>query len=139
LLVIQFFDIGFGERTGRRARFGLALPVYIGNIRLVKGFPDELWFCTGFQWDTGNQDKNLELHGVTRGEAEEVFFNRPLWVAPDWGHSRNEARYAALGRTAAGRRLTIIFTTRETLIRVISARDMSRRERGVYEQASSKA
>jgi hypothetical protein len=78
------------------------------------------------------------LHGVSRGEAEGTFFNRPFVVAPDAGHSRGESRYAALGRTEEGRRLTIIVTVRATLIRVISARDMSRRERRIYEQAISK-
>ena len=64
-----------------------------------------------------------------------MFFNRPLLVAPDETHSRREVHYAALGQTNGGRRLSIILTTRGTLIRVISARDMSRRERTVYEQA----
>jgi hypothetical protein len=64
-----------------------------------------------------------------------VFFQRPILVATDAAHSRDEPRYAALGKTAAGRRLTIVFTIRGDSIRVISARPMSRRERRVYEQA----
>lgn len=104
----------------------------------MAGFPDELTQCTAFEWDVGNAEKNWEGHEVSRGEAEETFFNRPLVVAPDAEHSGREARYAALGRTEEGRRLTIIFTVRGTLIRVISARDMSRRERRIYEQAASK-
>jgi len=52
----------------------------------------------------------------------------------DAGHSGQEPRYAALGKTEDGRRLTVIFTVRGNLIRVISARDMSRRERRIYEQ-----
>ena len=116
----------------------LAVAVYAGNIQAVPGFPDEFADCTGFEWDAGNAEKNWELHDVSRGEAEEIFFNRPLVVAPDAGHSRREARFAALGRTEEGRRLTIVSTLRGTLIRVISARDMSRRERRIYEQASTK-
>lgn len=104
----------------------------------MTGFPDELTSCTGFDWDAGNAEKNWELHQVSRGEAEQVFFTRPLVVASDAGHSGQERRYAALGKTEEGRRLTIIFTVRGTLIRVISARDMSRRERRIYEQAGSK-
>jgi uncharacterized protein len=115
----------------------LALLVYTGNIQAVKGFPDELSSCTGFDWDAGNAEKNWELHEVSRGEAEAIFFARPLFVAPDSEHSHHEPRYAALGRTAKGRRLTVIFTVRGTLIRVISARDMSRRERRIYEQTGS--
>jgi hypothetical protein len=104
----------------------------------VERFSDELARCTGFEWDAGNADKNWELHAVSRGETENVFFNRPLVVAPDTGHSLREARYAALGKTEKGRRLTVIFMVRGSLIRVISARDMSRRERRIYEQAAAK-
>lgn len=40
--------------------------------------PDELAACAGFQWDKGNSEKNWETHQVTRLEAEQVFFNRPV-------------------------------------------------------------
>ena len=101
----------------------------------MPGFPDELSHATGFQWDDGNARKNWELHQVSQVECEEVFFNRPLLLVPDEAHSQREARYAALGQTNGGRRLSTILTIRGTVIRVISARDMSRRERTVYEQA----
>ncbi len=100
----------------------------------VPGFPDDLAQCTGFQWDVGNADKNRDLHQVSQGECEQVFFNRPLLVAPDVEHSQREPRYAALGQTNAGRRLAVVCTIRGTLVRVISARDMSRQERRIYEQ-----
>ena len=67
-----------------------------------------------------------------------MFFNRPFVMAPDFRHSGKEPRYAALGFTSAGRKLTVVFTVRRTLIRIISVRDMSRQERRVYEQANSK-
>ena len=98
-------------------------------------FPDDLTQCTGFEWDAGNAEKNWELHQVSRAECEQVFFNRPLRVAPDERHSQQESRRAALGRTHAGRLLAVVFTVRRTLLRVISARDMSRVERSLYEQA----
>lgn len=98
-------------------------------------FPDELAECTGFQWDAGNVDKNWHLHQVSQAECEQVFFNRPILVALDDAHSQGELRYAVLGRTNAGRRLSVIVTIRETLVRVISSRDVSRRERRVYEDA----
>jgi uncharacterized protein len=104
----------------------------------VTRFPDELAACTGFEWDEGNAEKNWELHQVSRGEAEDAFFNRPFIIAPDLQHSHKERRYAALGWTTAKRKLTVIFTVRRTLIRIISVRDMSRQERRVYDQASSK-
>jgi uncharacterized DUF497 family protein len=103
----------------------------------VAGFPDDLAPCTGFQWDAGNLEKNWALHQVSQGECEQVFFNRPLLVAPDLGHPEREPRYAALGQTNAARRLAVVFRIRESLVRVISARDMSRRERRIYEQGQT--
>lgn len=91
--------------------------------------------CVGFQWDTGNTDKNWLSHQVQWSECEEIFFNEPLVVALDTAHSLVETRFYALGATDNGRRLFVVFTIREKLIRVISARDMNRRERKAYEQA----
>lgn len=100
----------------------------------------QLAAASGFDWDAGNLEKNLEKHGVAFWEAEEIFFNRPLVVRLDEEHSAaEEARFYALGRTDAGRRLFVGFTFRETLIRVISARDMTRRELAVYRHHEKKA
>jgi uncharacterized protein len=92
---------------------------------------------TGFDWDEGNARKSVDKHGVSQPEAEQVFFNEPLLLLPDLRHSQREPRFHALGRTDSGRRLHIAFTLRVdgTLIRVISARDMHRKEREYYEQA----
>jgi len=92
---------------------------------------------TGFDWDDGNSRKN-EKHGVVNAEVEQVFLNKPLIVAVDMKHSLRERRFHALGRSDADRWLHITFTERGggTLIRPISARDMSRKERAIYEQAS---
>ena len=92
---------------------------------------------TGFDWDEGNRAKNWRKHQVSNGECEEVFFNLPLLLKPDPHHSQEEARYYILGQTNAGRRLFISFTVRGEKIRVISARDMSKRERNFYEQGYS--
>jgi uncharacterized protein len=88
--------------------------------------------CSGFQWDRGNLSKSWLKHGVSPAAAEEAFFNQPFVVADDLQHSQEEMRYYALGKTEAGRLLFVCFTIRGSLIRVISARDMSRREREVY-------
>ncbi|MSQ62240.1 MAG: BrnT family toxin [Betaproteobacteria bacterium] len=90
---------------------------------------------TGFDWDRGNTLKN-DKHGVTMLEAEQMFFVAPLVVTPDEQHSRTESRYRALGQTLLERKLAVIFTLRadNSRIRVISARDMHRKERTVYEQ-----
>jgi uncharacterized protein len=96
---------------------------------------EQLADATGFEWDAGNLEKNWERHQVSAAECEQLFFNQPLVAAPDPAHSEGEARFYALGQTDAGRLLFVVFTLRGTLIRVISARDMSRRERKEYRQA----
>ena len=88
----------------------------------------------GFDWDEGNAFKSRRKHGVTPAEAEQVFFNDPLLIVEDVKHSGAERRWQALGKTNADRSLHVTFTLRggETKLRVISARDMSRRERAIY-------
>jgi len=97
----------------------------------------DLSLIVGFDWDDGNARKN-EKHGITQSEAEEVFFNQPLLPLEDLRHGGQESRFHALGKTHEGLTLHITFTLRQdgTLIRVISARDMHRKERAIYEQAS---
>jgi uncharacterized DUF497 family protein len=90
---------------------------------------------SGFQWDAGNSEKSWRGHGVRQAEAEQIFFNRPVVVARDPKHSGDEERYFSLGCTDAGRALVVVFTLRGPLLRVISARPMSRRERRVYGKA----
>lgn len=96
----------------------------------------DLSWISGFEWDAGNTRKN-EKHGVSMAEAEQVFFNVPLLLLDDEKHSQQEARHHALGQTDTGRLLHLTFTLRKagSLIRVISARDMHRKERTIYEQA----
>jgi uncharacterized protein len=89
----------------------------------------------GFDWDAGNVRKNVDKHAVTQAEAEQVFTSERILLADDVGHSVAEARYQALGETLDDRRLHVSLTLRQggTLIRVISARDMNRKERARYE------
>jgi uncharacterized DUF497 family protein len=88
----------------------------------------------GFDWDDSNANKNWDSHGVTPEEAEQVLLNGPRIVARDVAHSQQEERYYVLGQTDLDRLLFVAFTCRGDLIRVISARDMSRKERKVYQQ-----
>lgn len=88
----------------------------------------------GFQWDEGNGAKNWTRHQVSQTEAEQVFLNRPLVVAA--APCVGEARQFACGRTDGGRLLTVVFTVRGSLLRVISVRPMSRRERRGYGKAN---
>jgi len=88
--------------------------------------------CTAFEWDEGNSEKSRIKHGVSAFESEEAFFNQPLIVADDDEHSADEERYFTLGQTNHGRLLFVVFTIRGELIRVISSRDMTMKEREVY-------
>src|SRR5712692_7595186 len=98
-------------------------------------FPESLRLSktTGFQWDEGNAEKNWIRHKVSQEECEQLFFNEPLLVATDTKHSVTEPRFFALGQSKEGRRLFVVFTIREQLIRIISGRDMSSRERNEYD------
>jgi uncharacterized DUF497 family protein len=89
----------------------------------------------GFDWDGGNARKSLDKHGVSQAEAEQIFAGEPL-LAEDIKHSGAEPRFQALGETIAARLLHVTFTLRDngTKLRVISARDMNRKERAIYEQ-----
>jgi uncharacterized DUF497 family protein len=100
---------------------------------------DPLGGCSGFEWDEANVHKNWERHRVGPEEAEDVFFNDPLVVRSDIRHSRREKRYFALGQTSARRYLFVAFTIRGFRVRVISVRDMNRRERNAYAKHESEA
>jgi uncharacterized DUF497 family protein len=100
---------------------------------------DVLAQTEGFDWNSGNAPKILERHEVTPGEAEQVFFNRPPVALPDTKHSQQEERIYALGQTDGGLHLFVVFTVRKKLIRVISARDMSRRERREYRRVEEES
>ena len=91
----------------------------------------------GFDWDEGNARKN-EKHNVSMAEAEQVFFNEPLLVLEDSKHSNLEPRFHALGKSDDKRQLHITFTLRQAgeKIRIISARDMHKKERAIYEKAT---
>ena len=88
--------------------------------------------CEGFEWDDGNINKNWLKHNVSPAECEQIFFNRPRVIQGDIKHSKAEKRFYALGRTDSKRTLFIAFTVRKKRIRIISARDMSRKEREVF-------
>ncbi|MEA3369368.1 MAG: BrnT family toxin [Candidatus Ratteibacteria bacterium] len=90
--------------------------------------------CTGFEWDEYNAKKNWENHKVTPSECEQIFFNKPLIMADDAKHSEYERRCFILGKTDLHRKLFIVFTIRNKLIRVISARDMNKKEKRRYEE-----
>ena len=89
----------------------------------------------GFEWDPGNLAKSHAKHRVTPAETEQIFFNEPLLLLSDEKRSGEEPRFLALGHTHDRRRLFVVFTLREKRIRIISSRDMSRKERAIYDKA----
>ncbi len=88
--------------------------------------------ATGFEWDAGNTGKVVSRHGVTPGECEQAFFSEPFLISYDEAHSRSEPRWRVLGRTSGDRWLFLVLTVRNTLVRVLAARDMNRKERVRY-------
>lgn len=89
-----------------------------------------------FEWDNGNEQKNWEKHKVSTIEAEEVFFDERKKLYPDPTHSKKEPRKIIIGATKKNRALFIVFTIRRKKVRIISARDLNTRERGLYEKAT---
>ena len=87
-----------------------------------------------FEWDGHNVNKIWNKHRVKFSEAEEIFFDERLKITPDIPHSEKEQRHLALGKTREGRYLFVVFTERKGKLRVISARDMSRKERRGYRE-----
>ena len=87
-----------------------------------------------FDWDKGNIDKNLKKHNVSNRETEETFANEPKFIFEDEKHSSTEKRYMIWGITHKSRRLSAFFTFRKDKIRIISARNMHKKERREYEE-----
>jgi uncharacterized DUF497 family protein len=95
---------------------------------------EQLLACEGFQWDDGNLLKNWEKHRVTAMECEQVFFHQPLLAFADEQHSGVEQKIFLLGQTDEQRKLFVVITFRGRLIRGISPREMSRKERTIYDR-----
>jgi len=106
--------------------------MYIPHIYsfYMKILPEPVYF----EWDEGNINKNLIKHKVTNQEAEEIFDNKPNFIIEDKKHSLKEKRYLIWGLTDKRRKLAAIFTIRKNKIRIISVRDMNKKERKVYEE-----
>ena len=89
----------------------------------------------GFAWDEGNREKNWHKHAVSFKECEEAFADSRKKLFNDPTHSVKEKRYLLFAKTRQSRLLTIAFTIRKSYVRVVSARDMSKKERTTYEKA----
>ncbi len=89
----------------------------------------------GFEWGRGNIGKN-KRRGVEDSESEEAFFDERKTPLRDTLHSLGEERFVLLGKTKEARLLFVVFTQRGMRIRIISARDVNRKERPLYEKAA---
>ncbi len=89
-----------------------------------------------FEWDKGNIDKNFK-HEVEDKEAEEIFFDQQRFIFKDKVHSQNEERFRIIGKTRKGRLLFVVFTKRRNKIRIISGRDINKKEVYLYEKKVS--
>lgn len=87
-----------------------------------------------FIWDKGNIDKNWKKHKVTDQECEEVFFDKNKKTFKDKLHSGGEERFRIVGKTKKGRLLFVVFTIRRAKVRIISARDINKKEVYLYEK-----
>ena len=86
-----------------------------------------------FEWDKGNVGKNKK-HRVEDKEAEEVFFDNKKFIFKDVIHSKKEERFRIIGTTKQGRLLFIVFTIRNKKVRIISARNINKKEVFLYEK-----
>ena len=91
----------------------------------------------GFEWDLNNLE-HIKEHDVDYKECEEVFTNLPLVILDDEQHSKLEERFSVFGVNSSGRKMALAITVRNNKIRVIMARDQSRKERRVLEDTNIK-
>lgn len=100
----------------------------------MKTFPE----CKSFDWDEGNINKNWDKHRVHHLECEEIFFNEPIVIKVEKRGVSQEERLSALAVTNEGRFLFVVFTMRRGRTRVVSARDMNKKERKTYHEKIKK-
>jgi len=89
-----------------------------------------------FEWNAVKAAGNVEKHGVTFDEASSVFRDPLAKVLPDPTQRSGEGRAIMMGHSDQGRLLLVVFADRADRIRIISAREATRRERREYEEHS---
>jgi uncharacterized protein len=89
-----------------------------------------------FEWDSKKADSNYSKHGVSFSEAMTVFGDPLAATGFDPAHSQEEDRFLTLGLSADGRLLVVSHTNREEIVRIISARQATRRESKDYEDGN---
>lgn len=89
-----------------------------------------------FEWDSGNQNKNWLKHRVTNEESEEIYFDPHKRILKQVFYQEKEERFILIGKTKKGRLLMVVFTIRGEKVRVISSRDLNRKEKFLHEETS---
>lgn len=92
----------------------------------------------GFEWDDANIE-HIAQHNVLPSEAEDLFFDTNNVLDKDIEHSISEDRFIIIGKTKEERLLYQIFTKRRNKIRVISARDINKKEVKLYEEKTRRS
>jgi hypothetical protein len=87
-----------------------------------------------FEWDPNKAEINQRKHRVTFAEATSVFADPLSTTFYDPDHSLDEDRHIIIGQSSAGRLLVVAHAERDDRIRIISAREATRRERAFYEE-----
>ncbi len=89
-----------------------------------------------FEWNENKNQENIKKHQVSFEEAKSVFYDPLAKTAPDPEHSEDEDRFLAVGQSYLHRQLLVIHCYRESdeLIRIISARKLTRSEKKQYEE-----
>lgn len=88
-----------------------------------------------FEWDSDKAASNLVKHGISFDEATTAFADPLSVTKPDPRHSLGEERLVLFGYSEASRLLAVMHLERGQRIRLISAREATRRERAQYEES----
>lgn len=107
--------------------------MYIHNATIEKEDGRMIKNVIGFEWDNGNKGKNFLKHSIKDEECEEIFFDYKKKILTDKIHSGKEERHILIGKTKKQKLIFLVFTIRKNKIRVISARDLNKKEYKLYE------
>ena len=88
-----------------------------------------------FEWDPNKAARNVRKHGVTFENAATVFQDDLSITVPDPDHSTAEERFITVGMSSQNRLLMVSHAERDDHIRIISARELTPREKRQYEEA----
>jgi len=89
-----------------------------------------------FEWDETKADLNIEKHNVSFQEAATVFGDFLSYTFDDPDHSDEELRLLTIGRATTDKLIIVSHTDRDDKIRIISARELTKKEQKFYEEGA---